>query len=387
MTALELTLTGADVLLPGQGVSRADLTIADGVVQVEPAGRSVDLSGYLVLPGIIDLHGDGFERHIAPRRGAMKQMNEGILSVEAELAANGITTAVLAQFYSWEGGVRGPDFAAQVFKAISAVKDSTVTDLIPQLRFETNMLDDYAGLAGRIAEWQVPYVVFNDHLPHDRLAQGKKPPRLTGQALKAGRNPDAHFEMLLNMHARRNEVPAAVEALSADLIDMGIRLGSHDDATAEARAWWRARGVGIAEFPETLEAAEAARSAGDHIILGSPNVVRGGSHKGNASAVELIAMGLCDALASDYHYPSPRRAALMLANTGLLDFEGAWNRISCGPAKVLNLTDRGTLAPGKRADLVILDAATHRVAATMAGGRVSHMSGDIAARFLNGTRP
>ncbi|NOD36900.1 MULTISPECIES: alpha-D-ribose 1-methylphosphonate 5-triphosphate diphosphatase [unclassified Ruegeria] len=387
MTALELTLTGADVLLPGQGVSRADLTIADGVVQVEPAGRSVDLSGYLVLPGIIDLHGDGFERHIAPRRGAMKQMNEGILSVEAELAANGITTAVLAQFYSWEGGVRGPDFAAQVFKAISAVKDSTVTDLIPQLRFETNMLDDYAGLAGRIAEWQVPYVVFNDHLPHDRLAQGKKPPRLTGQALKAGRNPDAHFEMLLNMHARRNEVPAAVEALCADLIDMGIRLGSHDDATAEARAWWRARGVGIAEFPETLEAAEAARSAGDHIILGSPNVVRGGSHKGNASAVELIAMGLCDALASDYHYPSPRRAALMLANTGLLDFEGAWNRISCGPAKVLNLTDRGTLAPGKRADLVILDAATHRVAATMAGGRVSHMSGDIAARFLNGTRP
>ncbi|NOD47116.1 MULTISPECIES: alpha-D-ribose 1-methylphosphonate 5-triphosphate diphosphatase [unclassified Ruegeria] len=387
MTALELTLTGADVLLPGRGVSRADLTIADGVVQVEPAGRSVDLSGYLVLPGIIDLHGDGFERHIAPRRGAMKQMNEGILSVEAELAANGITTAVLAQFYSWEGGVRGPDFAAQVFKAISAVKDSTVTDLIPQLRFETNMLDDYAGLAGRIAEWQVPYVVFNDHLPHDRLAQGKKPPRLTGQALKAGRNPDAHFEMLLNMHARRNEVPAAVEALCADLIDMGIRLGSHDDATAEARAWWRARGVGIAEFPETLEAAEAARSAGDHIILGSPNVVRGGSHKGNASAVELIAMGLCDALASDYHYPSPRRAALMLANTGLLDFEGAWNRISCGPAKVLNLTDRGTLAPGKRADLVILDAATHRVAATMAGGRVSHMSGDIAARFLNGTRP
>ncbi|WP_171236000.1 alpha-D-ribose 1-methylphosphonate 5-triphosphate diphosphatase [Ruegeria sp. HKCCA6837] len=387
MTALELTLTGADVLLPGQGVSRADLTIADGVVQVEPAGRSVDLSGYLVLPGIIDLHGDGFERHIAPRRGAMKQINEGILSVEAELAANGITTAVLAQFYSWEGGVRGPDFAAQVFKAISAVKDSTVTDLIPQLRFETNMLDDYAGLAGRIAEWQVPYVVFNDHLPHDRLAQGKKPPRLTGQALKAGRNPDAHFEMLLNMHVRRNEVPAAVEALCADLIDMGIRLGSHDDATAEARAWWRARGVGIAEFPETLEAAEAARSAGDHIILGSPNVVRGGSHKGNASAVELIAMGLCDALASDYHYPSPRRAALMLANTGLLDFEGAWNRISCGPAKVLNLTDRGTLAPGKRADLVILDAATHRVAATMAGGRVSHMSGDIAARFLNGTRP
>ncbi|NOD93295.1 alpha-D-ribose 1-methylphosphonate 5-triphosphate diphosphatase [Ruegeria sp. HKCCD4884] len=387
MTALNLTLTGAEVLLPGEGLARADLTIAEGAIQAEPTGRRVDLSGYLVLPGIIDLHGDGFERHIAPRRGAMKQMNEGILSVEAELAANGITTAVLAQFYSWEGGVRGPDFAAQVFQAIAAVKDSTVTDLIPQLRFETNMLEDYAGLARRIADWQVPYVVFNDHLPHDRLAQGKKPPRLTGQALKAGRNPDAHFEMLLSMHARRNEVPAAVEALCADLGEMGVRLGSHDDATAEAREWWHDQGVRIAEFPETLEAAEAARSAGDHIILGSPNVVRGGSHKGNANAVELIAMGLCDALASDYHYPSPRRAALMLFKTGLLDFEGAWSLISSGPAKVLDLPDRGTLTPGKRGDLVILDAATHRVAATMAGGRISHMSGDIAARFLNGTRP
>jgi alpha-D-ribose 1-methylphosphonate 5-triphosphate diphosphatase len=382
MTSLDLTLTGAEVLLPEDGLSRCDLSIAEGVIQQDRTGRRVDLTGYLVLPGIVDLHGDGFERHIAPRRGAMKQMNEGILAAEAELAANGITTAVLAQFYSWEGGVRGPEFAAQVFQAIAAVKNSTVTDLIPQLRFETNMLEDYEGLAHRIAEWQVPYVVFNDHLPHDRLAQGKKPPRLTGQALKAGRNPDAHFEMLLNMHVRRNEVPAAVEVLSAELVSMGVRLGSHDDATAETRAWWRDRGVRIAEFPETLEAAEAARSAGDHVILGSPNVVRGGSHKGNASAVELIAMGLCDALASDYHYPSPRRAALMLAKTGLLDLAGAWALVSSGPARVLDMQDRGTLVPGKRADLVILDAGTHRVAATLAGGRVSYMSGDIAARFL-----
>ncbi len=382
MTALELTLTGAEVLLPEAGLSRADLSIAEGMVQGDRTGRQVDLSGYLVLPGIIDLHGDGFERHIAPRRGAMKQMNEGILSVEAELAANGITTGVLAQFYSWEGGVRGPDFASQVFKAIAEVKDSTVTDLIPQLRFETHMLDDYDGLAEKIADWQVPYVVFNDHLPHDRLAERRKPPRLTGQALKAGRNPDAHFEMLLSMHARSEEVPAALDTLCAELTQSGVRLGSHDDATPETRAKWRTRGVSIAEFPETLAAAEAARAAGDHIILGSPNVVRGGSHKGNASALDLIAMGLCDALASDYHYPSPRRAALMLAKSGLLDFANAWALVSSGPARVLDLSDRGTLAPGQRADIVILDAKTHRVAATFAGGRVSHMSGDIAARFF-----
>ncbi len=383
MNSLELTLTGANVLLPGEGVSRAELTIAEGTIQSDRAGRQIDLSGYLILPGIIDLHGDGFERHIAPRRGAMKQMAEGILSVEAELAANGITTAVLAQFHSWEGGVRGPEFAGQVFDAIAAVRDDVVTQLIPQLRFETHMLDDYDGLPERIADWQVPYVVLNDHLPHDRLAEGRKPPRLTGQALKAGRNPEVHFEMLKAMHNRSAEVPAALDSLCTVLANRGIRLGSHDDTTPQDRAEWRERGVMISEFPETLEAAECARAGGDHIILGSPNVVRGGSHKGNASAVDLISMGLCDALASDYHYPSPRRAALMLVKSGLLDIAGAWALVSSGPARVLGLKDRGTLQPGYRADLVILDAATHQVAATLSGGCVSYMSGSIATRFLS----
>ncbi|MEM6657208.1 MAG: alpha-D-ribose 1-methylphosphonate 5-triphosphate diphosphatase [Pseudomonadota bacterium] len=382
MTALALTLTGAQVLLPGRGLLPADLAIAEGLVQEKPVGRRIDLSGFLVLPGIVDVHGDGFERHIAPRRGAMKQMAEGILSVDAELAANGITTAVLAQFYSWEGGVRGPEFARQVFEALVEVKNVTATDMIPQLRFETHMLDEYAGLPDKIAQWQVPYVVFNDHLPHDRLAQGRKPARLTGQALKAGRNPEVHFEMLKDMHARRHEVPKAIDTLCAQLCDRGVRLGSHDDATAEIRANWRARAALIAEFPETQEAAENARAAGDQIILGSPNVVRGGSHKGNASAIDLITMGFCDALASDYHYPSPRRAALMLARTGILDLSGAWALISSGPARVLGLSDRGALAPGLRADIVILDADTQRVCATLVGGRFSYMSGDVASRFI-----
>ena len=379
---LELTLQGADVLLPEGLVPGAELSLAEGAIVADRAGRAVDLSGYLVLPGIIDLHGDGFERHLAPRRGAMKQMDEGVIAAEAELAANGITTAVLAQFHSWEGGLRAPDYADQVFAAITAVRDRVVTDILPQLRFETHLLDDYAGLPQRIAAAGVGYVVFNDHLPHDRLAAGKKPPRLVGQALKAGRNPEVHWQMLQDMHARSDEVPAALDAICAELGAMGVRLGSHDDQNAAMRAEWRDRGVRISEFPETLEAAEAARAGGDHIILGSPNVVRGGSHKGNVSAVELIAMGLCDAIASDYHYPSPRRAALMLARSGLLDLAVAWDLVSKGPAEVLGLEDRGQLAPGKRADVVILEKDSQRVAATLSGGRISYMSGEIAARFL-----
>ncbi|WP_339769870.1 alpha-D-ribose 1-methylphosphonate 5-triphosphate diphosphatase [uncultured Pseudosulfitobacter sp.] len=377
---LTIDITGAEVLGP-QGFHRDGLSLAEGLIADAPVGRSVDLSGFRVLPGIVDVHGDGFERHLAPRRGAMKQMAEGLIAAEAELAANGITTGVLAQFVSWEGGLRGMEFADQVFTAIRDTAGGLVTDLRPQLRFETHLLDDYAGLPARIANWGVSYVVFNDHLPHARLAEGRKPPRLVGQALKAQRNPEVHFQMLLDLHARRAEVPAALDALCAELSDMGVQMGSHDDQTAAARAAWRARGVKVSEFPETLEAAEAAHAAGDVVILGAPNLVRGGSHKGNVSALDVVSMGMADAVASDYHYPSPRRAALMLARSGVMDFATAWSLVSAGPARALGLDDRGVLQAGKRADLVVLDGAD-RVAMTVSGGRVSCLSGDLAARLV-----
>ncbi len=376
---LTIDMTGAEVLGP-QGFHRDGLSLAEGRIADAPVGRAVDLSGFRVLPGIVDVHGDGFERHLAPRRGAMKQMAEGLIAAEAELAANGITTGVLAQFVSWEGGLRGMEFADQVFTAIRDTAAGLVTDLRPQLRFETHLLDDYAGLPARIANWGVSYVVFNDHLPHARLAEGRKPPRLVGQALKAQRNPEVHFQMLLDLHARRGEVPAALDALCTELAKMGVQMGSHDDQTAEGRAAWRARGVKVSEFPETLEAAEAAHAAGDVVILGAPNLVRGGSHKGNVSALDVVSMGMADAVASDYHYPSPRRAALMLARSGVMDFAAAWALVSAGPARALGLDDRGVLQPGKRADLVVLDGAD-RVAMTVSGGRVSYLSGDIAARL------
>ncbi|MBL3702547.1 alpha-D-ribose 1-methylphosphonate 5-triphosphate diphosphatase [Sulfitobacter sp. BDSS02] len=382
MNVLSLDLEGALVLTPEDGMQKSRLSFADGIIRDARAGRRIDLQGYLVLPGIVDPHGDGFERHLAPRRGAMPDMTEGVVAAEAEFAANGLTTAVLAQFYSWEGGLRSPEYAAKVFAAIRSAKSQVVTDLMAQLRFETHMLDDYADLPGKLANWGVSYLVFNDHLPHDRLAAGRKPPRLTGQALKAGRNPDAHLDLMLELHSRAAEVPAALGELTRKLSASAIKMGSHDDQTAGQRAKWRRRGVSIAEFPETLEAAEAAIDSGDPVIMGAPNVVRGNSHNGNISATDLIAKGLCTALASDYHYPSLRRAVFKLVAQSICDLPYAWSLVSGNPARLLGLTDRGELQPGMRADLVILDAETKRIAATISGGRFSYMSGDIAARFL-----
>jgi alpha-D-ribose 1-methylphosphonate 5-triphosphate diphosphatase len=378
---IEMTLTGARVMRP-EGWSDAPLSFGGGVLADVPLGREVDLTGYDVLPGIVDVHGDGFERHMAPRRGALREQQAGVLACAAELAANGITTAVLAQFWSWEGGMRGPDFAEEVFASVSQVAPRVAVDLRLQLRLETHYLEALARAEDAIRRWGIGYVVFNDHLPHARLAEGRKPQRLTGQALKSGRNPEDHLRLMMALHARSDEVPEAMDALCTRLAAHGVRMGSHDDHTAEARAAWRERGAHVSEFPETLEAARAARDAGDAVVLGAPNVVRGASHAGNVSALEVVAEGLCDALASDYHYPSPARAAWRCVELGLMDEPAAWRLVSEGPARVLGLSDRGRLVSGLRADLVVMERQSHRIVASFSGGRLAYMAGEVALRFL-----
>lgn len=375
-----LTITGAQVLRPDR-LSDAPLSLAGGVI-VAKTGREVDLSGYLVLPGIVDAHGDGFERHLAPRRGALGSPEAGLQAADAELAANGITTAVLAQFFSWEGGMRGPDFAERMAEAWLAMRADSQTDMQLQLRLEINLLDEYDRALALIDHAGIKFVVFNDHLPHKALAAGKRPPRLTGQALKSGRSPEAHLALLQGLHARRDEVPDALEKLAQKLTARGIRLGSHDDHFPEDHLRMARIGAVISEFPETEAAAQTAFEAGHPVIMGAPNLVRGGSHDGRVSAAQIIEHGYVTALASDYHYPAPRQAAWKLVQGGM-PLQQAWALVSSGPAELLGLADRGHITEGLRADLTILEAETKRVAATITGGRLAYLSGDIAQRFLS----
>ena len=351
-----------------------------GTVLGDPgrAARRIDTRGKRILPGLVDIHGDGFERHLAPRRGAMNDIRQGLLSAEADLASNGITTAILAQFWSWEGGLRSPEFASKVLGGIDAIQDLVATDLRVQLRLETHYLETLDDALAAIERHQIRYVAFNDHLPHDRLATGRKPKRLEGTALKSGRNPQKHLEFMQALHGQSDLVPAAMDDFTAKLNARGVLVASHDDSDAAIRAEWRARGAGISEFPETLDAAQSARDNGEGVIMGAPNVVRGASHKGNISARDLVEAGLVDALASDYHFPSMRQAVLTLE----APLEDVWHMISTGPARLLQLNDRGTLETDKRADLVILDEASKRIELTMAGGEISFARGEMAARLI-----
>ena len=150
---------------------------------------------------------------------------------------------------------------------------------------------------------------------------------------------------------------------------MGRTLLSHDDAMPEDRAAGRARGVTVAEFPLSEAAARAAREAGEHVILGGPNALRGESHNGALCATGAIRDGLCTVLASDYYYPSPLHAALRLHDAGILPLEKGWRLVSSNPAAAVGLDDRGTLVPGQRADMLVVDRETRKVRAVFVNGR------------------
>jgi alpha-D-ribose 1-methylphosphonate 5-triphosphate diphosphatase len=373
-----LRLTGARILRP-EGLVEDALTIADGRI-ADGRAPEVDLGGLWLVPGIVDLHGDAFERHMAPRSGVGFDMALGFASVDAELCAHGVTTAYLAQCFSWEGGKRGADYAEALIAARAAYPARA--DIRLQLRHETHFLDGEARLLAAVASGAVGYVVFNDHLPEARAIWAATPGVVEGWAAQSGRTGAEHMAIVEAAAAMAPAVPASLARIAAGLRAAGAAMGSHDDATAATRARFRALGARICEFPTTREAAAAARAAGDPVLMGAPNVVRGGSQSGNVAAEALVADGLCDALVSDYYYPALAAAVWALVDRGVLDFARAWGLVSMGPARVLGLADRGALVPGARADLVAIDPASRRIEATFAAGRPVDLGPAAAARFL-----
>ena len=373
-----LRLTGAQVLLQGQ-MQDAALTVAAGVIGDSPAPE-VDLRGYLVLPGIIDLHGDGFERHLSPRPTAPFDKRRALTSVATELAANGITTAWLAQSWSWEGGFRSAEATLDLLAALRDVRASLLADCRVQIRLETHIPHDFDQVAQAVADYGVDYVVFNNHLPEALDMAQNHPHRFASWAAQTKRTAEEMLQIVQTADAAGPDVPRALAQLAGRFQASGVHMGSHDDGTAETRAFYRNLGAPNCEFPTTVAAAQAAHDAGEPVLMGAPNVVRGGSQSGNIAAQSLVEAGLCDALVSDYYYPALAQAAFYLVDAGVMDLPATWAMISTNPAQIAGLHDRGTLAAGKRADLVAVNAETRAVEMTLCAGRIAHLSGEAARR-------
>lgn len=380
----KLRLVGAEILTDGT-LTQGDLWITGPLISDQPgAGQHVDLSGYLVLPGIIDLHGDAFERHLAPRPSAPFPAKIGLQSVDRDAASCGVTTAWMAQSWSWEGGSRGPDFALQFMRDLAVYRPRALTDLRIQLRCETYTVDSADQLIDAVRSHGIDYVIFNDHLGEALDMIKTDPEHLSVWGKRGGRDLAGFIRHLHETKALAPRVPRYLCNLAAAFDELGVTYGSHDDHDAATRDYYGMIGARVCEFPTRHAPASVAKANGDPVLLGAPNVVRGGSQSGNIAATDLIRAGLCDALVSDYHYPSLANAAFTLTDKGILPFAKAWDMVSSNPARIMGLADRGVIAPGKRADLVICNAQTREIEGTLAAGRWSHLCGDLADRVSGG---
>jgi len=342
------------------------VTVADGVFCDAPAPEC-DFSGFLLLPGIVDLHGDAFERHIAPRPSAPFPIESGLRATQRDAAAHGVTTAYLAQGWSWEGGMRSPDFAEALMFELEGFRASALIDLRLQVRLETHMPETRDRLIAAVQRHGVDYVVFNNHLPETLTMSARAPHKLAAWAEREGRPLEALRQGLERARTAESQVPRNLLRLVEAFDRLGIVYGSHDDPDGDTRERFRILGAHIAEFPAAFSAAAVAKAMGDVVIMGAPNVVRGGSQAG---------------LVSDYHYRSLAEAAWALADLGVRSLPRAWAMISTVPARLLRLQDRGEIAPGKRADFVLVNEANRNIEATISAGRIAHLSGEAAVRLV-----
>ena len=345
-----------------------DIAMIDGLIASEPVDGTepFDAEGGLVLPGIIDLHGDAFERAIQPRAGVLFDTVPALRDADRQVVANGITTVFHAITVSWESGLRSVDTARDIVTTINA--GGFLADTLPHLRWEVFATDATEEVLAWLKRSPHAMLSLNDHTS---AFLDLTPPsaKLDRMAARMGIAVSDVQALLRQQAERQAEVPAAIEALCVAASRLGVPILAHDERSAAERKRHRQLGVTVCEFPVTLDAAREAASAQEPILLGAPNVVRGGSHTGAIDAAHAIADGLGTVLVSDYHYPSLMQAAFRLAGPEQQDLARSWALISRAPALAAGLADRGAVQPGLRADILVFWPGSTRLRAVFVAGR------------------
>jgi alpha-D-ribose 1-methylphosphonate 5-triphosphate diphosphatase len=378
---MEIRIEGGRALVDGRLEDTtihvgSDAGVVIGIGTDTTVERTIDASGLLVLPGIVDIHGDAFERQMMPRPRVTFPLEVALLESDRQAVSNGITTVFHGVTWSWEPGLRGAENARAILRGVERLRHRLGADTRYHLRHETYNLDAEPEIIEWLSDRRIDVIAFNDHMS-GIVETASRAHKLAPMIERSGLSRDDFLAVVERTQRRANEVPASIERLAAAANAASVPLLSHDDTSPQQRGWFRSLGCRLAEFPTTVETAEDAASQGDDIVLGAPNVVRGGSHTGWIDATEMIRRGLCSVLASDYYYPAPLLAAFALAARGVVPLEQAWMLVSQTPANAVRLADRGEIALGRRADLVIIDPSTPeqpRVVATIVAGRVVHLA-------------
>jgi len=373
---MDVLIENGRVLAP-DGFVDGNVAIEGGVItsvgsSLSSARRRIDARGAYVLPGLIDIHGDAFERQLMPRPGVHFPLDIALMETDKQLITNGITTAYHGVTLSWEPGLRSADAFRKFMCVHEGLKSHYTSDVRLHLRFETANVGMVEETAGWIAEGRIDALAFNDHLPHIRRYR-KSPDKMGVYAGRSGMNLDDFLSLFERVARDADEGQAAgIEHLAKAARNAGVPMLSHDDANEETRQHFHDLGCHIAEFPMGDVTAAAAKVLGDPIVLGAPNVVRGGSHTGLQSAADAVAKDLCDVLASDYYYPALLNAPFILAELGKMPLHESWKLVSTNAADALGLRDRGRIASGQRADVIVLseDGPVPILKATISAGHV-----------------
>ena len=334
--------------------------------------QTFDADGLLLLPGLVDIHGDAFERQLQPRPATSFSYDIAFADTDRQLITNGITTACHGITFSWEGGLRGREAALASFEQLKAQKDHVHADHCIHLRFENHHLDGLGEALNWIASGSIAFFAFNEHLP-SILKKSASPEKLLSYAERARCDVAGFLERLHRAQSRSTKVAQAIQQLAQACREHGIPMASHDDESRSDRERYQALGVTISEFPKTEEALITAHNLGNNVVMGAPNILLGGSHCGGLSASEAVGRGLCDILASDYYYPALLHAPFRLEQEAVCSLEQAWQLVSYNPAQVLGLHDRGQIKAGYRADLLLIEKkadGSPRLVATIAAGKL-----------------
>ncbi|WP_181704969.1 alpha-D-ribose 1-methylphosphonate 5-triphosphate diphosphatase [Chthonobacter rhizosphaerae] len=378
MTAV--VVEGARVLLD-DGIRTASVRVDAGVITgldtARDGARVIDGRGMLLAPALVDIHGDAFERQVMPRPGVAVPVEPALLDTDRQLAANGIATAFHAVTISWEPGLRSVETAGAVTRAMRDLAPRLTVENRVQLRWETFCFEALPLIEEALAGPLAPSVAFNDHTsmavldpavplqtrPFDHapdyptvdMESADFAQKMEARAKRSHMTTGEFVTLIRAVWERRPEVPGVIAKVAAMGRAAGASMLSHDDSQVETRDYYRGVGARISEFPMTMDVARAARDAGDAIVFGAPNAARGGSHLGSPGAADMVRAGLCDVLASDYFYPAMLMAVARMHADGVGTVHELWKLVSANPAAASGLHDRGVIAPGKRADLVLVD--------------------------------
>ena len=398
-------IEGAQVLLP-DGLVGTTIRVEDGrIVEIgavqKTAAHHLNGRGKILLPAMVDIHGDAFERQVMPRPNVYFPMDFALMETDRQLAGAGIATAYHALTLSWGPGLRSVAQGELFIDALNALHPRFSVDNRIQLRWETFAFEAIDLIKAVLNSPMHPSIAFNDHVSMevrpidmpvterpfdlketaDFTDEGLKQ-RTSTSARRAGLSNEDYIDLLAEIWQRKPQVADHIAEIAALGRARGIPMLSHDDSQIETREHFSALGAKIAEFPMCEEAARQAKARGEWIVLGAPNVVRGGSHIGSLSAADMIEAGICDILASDYFYPAMLGAIARLRDENRAGLANLWATVSSNPAAASGLTDRGVIAVGKRADLVLLDwpdGTAPAVQMTMSNGNIAHMHGDVLA--------